>query len=500
MEVSRRDWAYSLFDPDCRHVRQERIPPFSGNSRNVKLRFAVGVQDAAGSQNSPGNGNLLEQDRVGVLGDVLVESNVDAGKGHPEVEIQGAPYLRGFPVQETHVEVRLQGSGYVDQQGRTQGDFLFARQLRFHLGLGACFRRYGCKNRRDLAFRVLFLLLFGSPEQQKPGAGGCRGQGKKSEHGETGNQAERHHERARDKQGPWLGAELPADVAGQVFRLVGADPGDDDSRRHGDQQSGNLRHQPVSDSKDRVDLNGLVEVQAALRHADDQPADKVYADDDQSGDGVPLDELHGAVHRAVELTLLLDHLSPPARLGHVDHTGAHVPVYAHLLAGHRIEGKACAHLGHTLRALGYHQELDDGDDQEDHHADHEVAGDDEVAERVNDGAGIGLQQHEPGRGDGQGQAEQGRQQQNRGEREEIAGRADVDGEHQQHDGYPHAHADEHVHQLGGQGQDHHEDDGHQERCEQYVLALRNAVENGSGLFLERASFVAFVVSGCRSGP
>ena len=407
---------------------------------------------------------------------------MDAGEGHSQVEIEGSPYLGRFAIQELHVQMRLQGCRYVDQQRCAKRNFLFARQLRLDVGLGAGFRGHGRQDRRNPAFRLFRLPLLRSPEQQQPGAGGCRGQGKEGEHGETGHQAERHHECACDQQGPGLRAELLADVAGEILGLVRADPGDDDARRHGDQEGGDLCDQPVPDRQDRVDLHGLVEAQVPLRHADDQAADQVDGDDDQAGDGVALDEFHGAVHGAVELAFLLDDLPPPPRLGHVDHAGAHVPVDAHLFAGHGIERETGAHLGHPLGALGDHQELDDGDDQEDHHADHEVAGNDEVPERVDDGARVGLQQHESGRGNGERQPEQGGQQQNRGEREEIARGSDIDREHQEHDGNSHAHADEDIHQLGGQRQDHHENDGDQKRRQQHVLALCNAVEDVLGVF------------------
>ena len=63
---------------------------------------------------------------------------------------------------------------------------------------------------------------------------------------------------------------------------------------------------------------------------------------------------------------------------------------AHLLAGHGVEGEPGADLGDALGALGDDDELDDGDDQEDHHADDQVAADHELAEGVDDLAGVGL--------------------------------------------------------------------------------------------------------------
>ena len=217
--------------------------------------------------------------------------------------------------------------------------------------------------------------------------------------------------------------------------------------------------------------------QPALRHPDDESADEVDGDDDQSGDRVPFHKLHGTVHGTVELALLLDLLPAPARLVHVDHTGAHVAVDAHLLAGHGVEGEARAHFRYPLGALGVDHELDDGDDQENDHADDQVARHDEVAERVDDGAGVRLQQDQASGRDRQGQPEQRGEQQHGRKREKLARRRNVDGEHQQNDRDAHAGADQYVHQFGGQRQNHHEDDGDQQRCEQHILALRNSVEN-----------------------
>ena len=62
--------------------------------------------------------------------------------------------------------------------------------------------------------------------------------------------------------------------------------------------------------------------------------------------------------------------------------------------------------GDALRALGDDDELHDGDDQEDHEADDEVAADDELAEGLDDVAGIAVQQDQPGRADAERQPEQ----------------------------------------------------------------------------------------------
>ncbi|MNG86922.1 hypothetical protein D3C79_457120 [compost metagenome] len=117
---------------------------------------------------------------------------------------------------------------------------------------------------------------------------------------------------------------------------------------------------------------------------------------------------------------------------HVYHSGAHVTVDAHLLAGHRIEGEAGTDFRHPLRALGDHQELDDGDDEEDDDPHHQIAPHHEVAEGVDDLASIGLQQDHPGGAHREREPEQSGDQQHRRKGGELQGGVDVDRHHQQH--------------------------------------------------------------------
>jgi len=86
-----------------------------------------------------------------------------------------------------------------------------------------------------------------------------------------------------------------------------------------------------------------------------------------------LHELHGAVHRAEELRLAVELGAPVAGFVQVEGSSSEVGVDGHLLAGHGVEGEAGGDLGDALGALGDDQELDDGQDEEDDHADHEVA-------------------------------------------------------------------------------------------------------------------------------
>ena len=105
------------------------------------------------------------------------------------------------------------------------------------------------------------------------------------------------------------------------------------------------------------------------------------------------------------MALALEPLAQPIGLGLIDVAGAQVVVDRHLLARHGIEGESGGDLGDALATLGDHHELRDRDDQEDDHADGNIAADHESAERGDDLAGIGLKQDEPRRGDGDRRAE-----------------------------------------------------------------------------------------------
>ena len=111
------------------------------------------------------------------------------------------------------------------------------------------------------------------------------------------------------------------------------------------------------------------------------------ARNDEAGDGVALDELHGAVHGAVELRLASQSGAARARIGETDGARTHVGVDAHLLAGHGVEGEAGADLRDPLAPLVVAQEVDRHQDEEDDDADDEVAA--QAGETADDVAGRG---------------------------------------------------------------------------------------------------------------
>ncbi len=222
-------------------------------------------------------------------------------------------------------------------------------------------------------------------------------------------------------------------------------------------QRGNLRHQAVADRQDGIGLHRIHDGYVVHRDADDQSADDVDQGDDDAGDGVALHELHGAVHRAVELTFARQAFTPRAGLLEIDDAGAQIGVDAHLLARHRVQGESGRDFGHALGALGDHDELDQGNDQKDDGADNEIAADDEHAEGSDDLACIRFEQNEAGGGDVERQSVKSRDQQQGWKGRNLDGAGDIDRHHQDGDGHCDVDGQEDVEQEGREGNDHQAD-------------------------------------------
>src|SRR6202000_838366 len=96
-------------------------------------------------------------------------------------------------------------------------------------------------------------------------------------------------------------------------------------------------------------------------------------DNDKARNGVTLDELHGAVHRAVKLAFLTQPSPESQGLGLVDVTAAQIAVDAHLLAGQSVEIETGSDLGDAFRSLRDHDELGNGNDQENDEPNRDIA-------------------------------------------------------------------------------------------------------------------------------
>jgi len=86
-----------------------------------------------------------------------------------------------------------------------------------------------------------------------------------------------------------------------------------------------------------------------------------------------------------------------------------------LLSGHGIQGKSSGHLRNSSGAFGHHYKINNHQNGKDHKADSVISTDDKFAEGLDHmasriGAGMPLQQHNPGGGHIQRQSQQGRYQ------------------------------------------------------------------------------------------
>ncbi|MCY1514201.1 hypothetical protein D9M68_487320 [compost metagenome] len=415
--------------PDGGNVGQEPLVRFIRNLQRLQVLFGVAHQHRSGPQLALRYRNFGQQDVVGVLRQRVVEAQLDAGERHTQVEVQGAADLEQLVVQLIGVEAALQVRGNVDHQrqgGRKLGAAVGARLGRGLLAVGRQGGDFG-------DFAGLLVDHFARAAQQHEADGADhRGQRQKGQGRHARNQAHAHGDRGGDQQRARLGQHLRADVLAHVGGAVaGLHPGHDDARADGDEQRGDLRDEAVADRQDGIDLHRFAGAEVALHGADEDTAKQVHRHDDQPGNGIAFDELHGAVHGAVQLAFLFDDGSALAGLVHVDGAGAQVGVDRHLLAGHGVERKARGHFGHPLGALGDHDELHDGQDQEDDQAHDEVAAHDEITEGFDDVPRVALQQDQAGGGDGNAQAEQRGDQQHGGERRERQRRRQVHGDHQQ---------------------------------------------------------------------
>ncbi|MNQ92544.1 hypothetical protein D3C85_1079750 [compost metagenome] len=152
----------------------------------------------------------------------------------------------------------------------------------------------------------------------------------------TRQQAHAHSEQCSHAQHERIAQHLREHVAPQVA-VITVDAGDDEACADGDQQRGNLRHQPIADGQQGVGRQGRGHVHAHLPDTNGHAADEVDEDNDDAGDRVALDELHRPVEGAIQLAFALQ--SAAFFLGFFgrDGTGLQVAVDTHLLARHAVQ-------------------------------------------------------------------------------------------------------------------------------------------------------------------
>ena len=144
-----------------------------------------------------------------------------------------------------------------------------------------------------------------------------------------------------------------------------------------------------------------------------------------------------------------------------------------MLAWHRVEDEARADLRDALAPLGDHDELDDGEDEEDDGPDDVVAADHERSKRLDDLARVGLQQDEARGGYAERETVERREQEQCREGRDAERLGLVEDDEQDRDGGGQVGGDEDVEQPRGERHDHHPDDEDDE-CRQADVGARQA--------------------------
>lgn len=111
-------------DPDRGEVGQERRICFIGNAQRLEVGLALPCQDSAGAQRSLRHGNLVQQNGIGARFQRGAVPQVNAGKWHAQIVVEGAADLEQFLVQVGCLQVRFQISRHVQQQRDRQHDLL----------------------------------------------------------------------------------------------------------------------------------------------------------------------------------------------------------------------------------------------------------------------------------------------------------------------------------------------------------------------------------------
>jgi hypothetical protein len=275
------------------------------------------------------------------------------------------------------------------------------------------------------------------------------------QHGQPRHNPKHHQHGRQNSQHFGKSQQLPGQFLAQF--LLGGGAGDEDARRRGSDQGGNLRHQAVADGEQGEALQGLVDRHAPLHDADGKSAQDIDERDQNGGDGVAAHKFARAVHRPVKIGFLLDLAAALAGLGFVDDSGVEFGVNRHLLAGHGVEGEPRGHFGDAARALGDDDEIDQRQNQENDQADDIIAAHHKIAERLDDVPRIAVEQDQAGGGDVEGKAVKRDEQQQGGKAGEFGRFLHVKDGKQDEQGEGDADRQKGVQEKRPDGQDHQHD-------------------------------------------
>ena len=323
---------------------------------------------------------------------------------------------------------------------------------------------------------------------------GKPGQGEERQRRQSWQECQHQRDAARQRKRLRVAAELA--YQRRVGRTLDSSLRHDDPRRGADQQGRYLADQAVADRQRRERRGRIGERHAVPQQPDREAADDVDDRDQQARHRVTADELRRTVHGAVEAAFLLQLFSAQTRHLLVDPARGELGIDRHLLARHRVEAEARRHLGNSARALGDDHEVHHQQDREQDHADDDIATHQEATERLDHMPGrartlVAAREDQPRRCHVERQAQQGRQQEQRGEAGEIERAPEEHGHHQHEYRGRDRECQPEIEQDGGQRQDENGQQRDNPECEADVAAR----EPGPGLRPQRRQHQAGLPAG-----
>ncbi len=204
----------------------------------------------------------------------------------------------------------------------------------------------------------------------------------------------------------------------------------------------------------------MAHVHSVLQNPNQQAAHHVDHHDQNTGDGIPANELTRTIHRAVEIGFLGYVGTAFFRFIFANQPGVQIGVNCHLFARHPVQYETRAHFRDTARTFGDNHKVDDHEDDKHHDTDGEVTAHQEVAEGLDHltcrrTAGMPVHQDDTGGGHVQRQAQQRGEQQNGRECGEIQGTLGEHRHQQHHDRERNVEGEKQVEDECRKRQDHH---------------------------------------------
>ena len=144
-----------------------------------------------------------------------------------------------------------------------------------------------------------------------------------------------------------------------------------------------MRDQPVTNRKQKINLGSLADTHIVLAQADNQPANNIDRQNQQGGNGVAFNKFGGTVHGAIKIGLAGNFLAALGRFFSAQHASIQIGVDSHLFAGHGVQCETRRNLGHTTRTARDHHQINNNENDKDKNTDREIAGDYELAKRLN---------------------------------------------------------------------------------------------------------------------